>query len=167
MVAATPPPEPSAPPERRSVTGFAGSGGLDRSESLDSSEGPKPVTDRRSPGATESPAEIPIFDRAGLLERVMNDTGMLRVLIAGFLADLPGDIRQLQAFAAAGEARKFGEQAHKIKSGCAGMGGEALRALAEVLEQAGKAGDLATIAARLPEVDAQVAALQEAMKDGL
>ena len=33
----------------------------------------------------------------------MNDTEMVRVLIVAFLADLPGDLRQLQAFAAVGE----------------------------------------------------------------
>ena len=45
------------------------------------------------------------------------------------------------------------------------MGGSALAALAGVLEQAGKDGDLAAITARLPEVDAQFAALREALQN--
>ena len=138
---------------------------LPRRKSLDSSDGAKPVTDRRSDGVPESPAEIPIFDRAGLLNRVMQDEGLARRLSAQFLEDLPGQIRQLQAFAAAGETEHVREQAHQIKGACAVVSGEALRALAATLEAAGKAGDLATITARLPEVAAQFARLQTALQE--
>ena len=43
------------------------------------------------------------------------------------------------------------------------MGGEALRAVAAELEQAGKAGALAAVQARLGELEAQFARLQEAI----
>ena len=123
-----------------------------------------PSPESAAPTEPASPAEIPIFDRASLLERVMQEEDLARRLIAQFLEDLPGQIRQLQTYAAAGETERVREQAHQIKGACAAVSGEALCALAAVLEAAGKAGDLATITARLPEVDAQFAAVQEAMK---
>ena len=150
-------PLPPKPRKRRSGTAFDASGGLDESG------GATPVTDQSSSGAPAAPVEIPIFDRAGLLERVMQDEVLARRLIAQFLEDLPGQIRQLQTYAVAGETERVREQAHQIKGACAVVSGEALRALAAVLEAAGKAGDLATITARLPEVDRQFAALKAAL----
>jgi PAS domain S-box-containing protein len=107
----------------------------------------------------------PVFDRAGLMNRMMNDEELARVVIAGFLGDLPGQIKQLKSYAAARDARHVGQQAHKLRGACATVGGEALRALAAVLEQAGEAGDVVTISSRVAELDAQFAALKEAMNN--
>ncbi|MEI8044816.1 MAG: response regulator, partial [Verrucomicrobiota bacterium] len=109
---------------------------------------------------------IPVFDRAGMMKLLGGDEALARLLIAGFLDNLPGQIQQLKSLAAgAAGARDAGAQAHKIRGACAVMGGSALAALAGVLEQAGKDGDLAAITARLPEVDAQFAALREALQN--
>ena len=99
------------------------------------------------------------------MHRVMNDEELARVVIAGFLGDLPGQIKQLKSYAAAGDARRVEEQAHKIKGASATVGGEALRALAAAMEEAGRAGDLAIISARVTELDTRFAALKEAMKN--
>ena len=109
--------------------------------------------------------EIPVFDRAGLMHRVMNDEELARVVIEGFLGDLPAQIMKLKNYAAAGEACNVEQQAHKIKGASATVGGEALRALAAAMEQAGQAGDLAIISARMAELDARFAALKEAMQN--
>ena len=116
-----------------------------------------------APSAPAPPVEFPIFDRAGLLNRVGQDEALAQRLMARLLADLPGQIRQLQTHAAAGETERVREQAHQLKGACAVVSCEALRALAAVLEAAGKAGDLATITARLPEMDRQFAALKAAL----
>ena len=97
------------------------------------------------------------------MNRVMDDEDLAREVATGFLNDLPGQIQQLKDLVTTGETYRAGEQAHKIKGACATVGGAALSALAATLERAGKAGDLATIIARLPEVDAQFATLKEAM----
>jgi HPt (histidine-containing phosphotransfer) domain-containing protein len=108
--------------------------------------------------------KIPIFERARLLDQVLNDEELARQVVDVFLKDLPGQIKQLQDYAAAGAANNVERQAHKIKSASATIGGEALRAVAAALEQAGKAGDLDLISARMVELDAQFKALQEALK---
>ena len=107
---------------------------------------------------------IPVFDRAALLDRVMDDEEIARVVIAGFLGDIPGQIEQLKGYAAAGDTQQVEQQAHRIKGAAATVGGEALSALAAALEQAGSAGDVALISARVAELDAQFAALKGAMQ---
>ena len=109
-------------------------------------------------------AARPVFDRAEMLSRMGEDEDLAQEVIVNFLGDLPGQIQHLKNVAAGGAAGDAGAAAHKIRGACAAVGGEALSALAELLEHAGKAGDLATITARLPEVDAQFAALQAALQ---
>jgi HPt (histidine-containing phosphotransfer) domain-containing protein len=108
---------------------------------------------------------VPIFDRAALMKRMMNDEDLARVVIAGFLGDLPGQIKQLKSYAAAEDAPRVEQQAHKIKGASGTVGGEALRAVAAAMEQAGQHEDLATIAARAAELDPQFAALKAAMEN--
>ena len=124
-----------------------------------------PSASATGPGASSPTGakQLPIFDREGLMNRVMDDGDLAREVATGFLNDLPGQIQQLKDLVTTGETYRAGEQAHKIKGACATVGGAALSALAATLERAGKAGDLATIIARLPEVDAQFATLKEAM----
>ena len=117
-----------------------------------------------SPLATREET-IPVFDRAALLSRAMNDEDLARVVIEGFLGDLPVQIKQLKGYAAAGDVHHVEQQAHKIKGASAAVGGEALRVLAAALEQAAKTGDAALISARVPELDAQFAALKRAMQN--
>jgi len=107
--------------------------------------------------------ECPVFDRAALLQRVMNDEELALRLITGFLGDMPGQIAQLKRYAADGNAHQVAAQAHQIKGACGAVGGEILRALAATLERAGKARDMASIAAQIGRVDAHFAALKEAL----
>ena len=106
---------------------------------------------------------LPVFDRADLMHRVMNDTALARVVTGAFLKDMPGQILQLKNHVAAGEAHPAEQQAHKIKGACGTVGGAALCALASELEQAARAGDLTGLSARLAELDAQFLALQKAL----
>ena len=128
--------------------------------------GPTPLAGE--PGAEAAPAlpaeARPVFDRAAMMSCLGENEDMAWVVIASFLAELPGQIQQLKSSAAEGAAAGVGAVAHKMRGACAAVGGAALSALAQALEQAGKAGDLATITARLPEVDVQCAALQAALQ---
>jgi HPt (histidine-containing phosphotransfer) domain-containing protein len=104
-----------------------------------------------------------VFDRAGMLERLMNDADLARVVMASFLDDTPRQIealrRSLDAWDAAGAER----QAHALKGASATVGGETLRALASAMEKAGKAGDLGSVAARMDDLEREFVRLKEAM----
>jgi two-component system sensor histidine kinase/response regulator len=118
-----------------------------------------------APAATSDEA-IAVFDRCALMNRMMNDEEMARMVIEGFLEDMPVQIKQLKGYAAAGDTQHVEQQAHKIKGASATVGGEALRAVAEALEQAGKTGNGAIISTRVAELDTKLAALKEAMLHG-
>jgi CheY-like chemotaxis protein/HPt (histidine-containing phosphotransfer) domain-containing protein len=107
--------------------------------------------------------ETPVFNRLALMNQVMNDEVMAWELIDIFIQDMPDRIVQLNRHVAAGEASQVQQQAHNIRGSSATVGAQALSVLAKAIEQAGKAGDMAFVSARLAELDAQFAALKKAV----
>ena len=109
---------------------------------------------------------IPIFDRADLINRLAGDGEMAQSVIAIFLADIPQQIEELKRNLATSNAAVAERIAHSIKGAAANVSGKALRAMAFEMELAGKAGDLAAMASRLPELTSQFERLKEAMRGG-
>lgn len=95
-----------------------------------------------------------IWDRAGMLERLMGDEELAATILQGFLADIPRQIQSLRGYLEAEDAPSAERQAHTIKGASANVGAEALRALTLEMEKAGQAGDLDSIKASLQELDA-------------
>ena len=79
--------------------------------------------------------------------------------------EMPHEIMQLKNHVATGDARLVERQAHKIKGASATVGCEALRSVAWAMEQAGKAGDMDEVRARVTDLDKQFTALKEVLKD--
>jgi PAS domain S-box-containing protein len=112
------------------------------------------------------PASAPVvFDRAGLLERVMDDESLAQVVTETFLDDIPRQIEALRGYLDASNAASAERQAHSIKGASASVGGEALRALAFAMEKAGKAGDLGSVRARMDDLEREFVRLKEAMAE--
>jgi HPt (histidine-containing phosphotransfer) domain-containing protein len=98
-----------------------------------------------------------------MLARLMDDEDLAAAVMAGFLSEMPSEIESLRRYIEAGDAVAARRQAHSIKGASANVGGEALRRVAYEAEEAGQAGDLAAIMARIPELESQFALLKEAM----
>ncbi|MEI6666964.1 MAG: response regulator [Acidobacteriota bacterium] len=109
------------------------------------------------------PAECLVFDEAGMLARMMNDRELAQKVMFGYLTDLPRQIEALKEYLGAGDVAGVTRQAHSMKSAAASVGGEAVRAVAFEMEQTAKKGDLDATAARLPEIDDQIARLKESL----
>ncbi len=75
-------------------------------------------------------AEAPVFDVAGMMARLMDDEELARIVVDGFLEDVPRQIEALRGCLVAGDAPGAIRQAHTIKGASANVGGEALRAVA-------------------------------------
>ena len=110
-------------------------------------------------------AETPVFDRAGMMARMMGDDQMARVIVGGFLEEMPDQLATLRSCLASGDAAGARRQAHSIKGASANVGGEALRQAALAAEEAGQAGDLDAIMTLVPGLELQFASLKEAMRD--
>ncbi|MCX5814474.1 MAG: PAS domain S-box protein [Proteobacteria bacterium] len=108
-------------------------------------------------------SQIPIFDKAGMMARLMDDENLARKVVKGFLDDLPRQIAALKEYLKAGDVVQAERQAHTIKGASANVGGEALRAIAFEMEKVAKVGGLESVTARLPELDSRFALLKEAM----
>lgn len=106
-----------------------------------------------------------MFDKAGMMSRLMGDEDLARIVIDGFLDDTPKQIEALREYLEAGDAINTERQAHSIKGAAANLGGEILRAVAFEMEKAAKAGNLEYILDKLPELENQFTRLKEATND--
>jgi PAS domain S-box-containing protein len=104
--------------------------------------------------------EIPVFDRAGLMKRLMDDEDLMRTVIAGFLKEVPLLIAVLNGQWAAGDAVGAALTAHTIKGATANIGGKRLLDVVIEIECAAKAGDLNAVRERLAGLKAQFDALK-------
>lgn len=107
-----------------------------------------------------------VFDRAGMLNRVMNDEDAARYVARSFLDDLPKRIAALAESLTQRALADAERQAHTIKGAAATIGGEALRAVALGIEKSAREGDLVAaqhlFRALQEEFDRLRAALQSA-----
>ena len=81
-------------------------------------------------------------------------------IIRSFLADVPQQIQALKVALQAADPVSTVRHAHTVKGVAATVNAEALRAVAAAMEQAAHAGDLAAVAARLPQLETEFASLQ-------
>jgi CheY-like chemotaxis protein/HPt (histidine-containing phosphotransfer) domain-containing protein len=116
------------------------------------------------PAAADEPERL-VFDRAGVLARLMDDEDLARTVVEGFLEDIPRQIEALRIYLDAGDADGSVRQAHTIKGASANVGGEALRAVALEMEKAAQAGDLAAAMTHMPDLESRFVRLKAAMQD--
>jgi PAS domain S-box-containing protein len=111
-----------------------------------------------------SPATT-VFDKAGLLARLMDDEALARIVVIGFLEDAPRLIEALTDCLHVGDAQGAVRQAHTIKGASATVGGEALRAVAQEIETAASAGDVDRAIPHLPDLVSAFRQMREAMRE--
>jgi PAS domain S-box-containing protein len=107
----------------------------------------------------------PVFDRQSLLARLMGDEGLVQEITAGFLQDMPKQIRRLKELIGQADADAVVGQAHAIKGAAANVGAPALSAVASDMEKSGRAGRLREAVALLPELERQFALLKARMQE--
>jgi PAS domain S-box-containing protein len=126
---------------------------------------PLPAEAAVSLGARKT--ESPVFDKAGMMARLMDDEELARLVAEGFLEDIPLQIAALRRYLEARDAVAAGRQAHTIKGAAANVGGERLRQVAAEMEKAESAGKLDLVAACMSDLDEQFARLKQAMTEEL
>jgi len=83
---------------------------------------------------TETSSDSLIFDRESMLSRLMGDQELAKIILQGFLGDIPAQIEILKAHSQKGDFQVVCRQAHTIKGAAANVGGEKLREAAHKLE---------------------------------
>ena len=82
------------------------------------------------------------------------DEDLLREVVGIFVSDVPQQIAVVRAALASGDARAVERSAHRLKGIALGVGARALADVAETLELAGRARDLARETPGAPALDA-------------
>lgn len=105
-----------------------------------------------------------IFDREDLLKRLMDDQGLAKTIVTGFLDDMPRQISALKSFVENGQPEQAGGQAHKVKGAAGNVTALVLQETAHAMEQAGKTGDLELLKNLLPELEQRFLQLKKYME---
>jgi PAS domain S-box-containing protein len=117
--------------------------------------------DRGAAGSSSQGPGAVVFDRAGLLSRLMDDAELVRVVVAGFLDDAPRLIAALTESVSSGDTPAAIRHAHTIKGASASVGAEAMCAIAERIEAAAIVGDDGAIRRLLPDLESSFARLRD------
>ena len=104
-----------------------------------------------------------VFDRAGMLERLMDDQDLADAVIEAFLADTPHQLEALRSLTGLKDLQGAQTRAHTIKGASSSIGGEELRALALEMEMACQQGNLEFVAAHLDELELRFVRLKGAL----
>mgnify|MGYP002632289419 FL=1 len=118
----------------------------------------------KAPDEADETAALRIFDRWALLERLMDDEDLAETIVAGFLDDMPKQMRALRSFVENGRAQQAGGQAHKIKGAAGNVTALAFQETAYDMERAGKDGDMAALQRLMPELDQKFLQLKARME---
>ncbi len=108
--------------------------------------------------------EAQTFDREGFMERLEGRVEFARLLIEAFLKDVPAQLEEISAAVGSGDSNQAGRQGHSIKGVAMNLGAIALSEVAAGMEKAGKAGDLGSLQALLPELKARFSTLKEKLE---
>jgi two-component system sensor histidine kinase/response regulator len=100
-----------------------------------------------------------------MMDRLMGDRELARIVMDGFLEDAPRLIEVLRSALDLGDAAAAIRGAHTIKGASATVGGEALRAVASEMEKAGVAGNFDAVRARVPALESELGRLRTAMSE--
>jgi PAS domain S-box-containing protein len=124
-----------------------------------------PVGGEVSPPADPSPAEAEaVFNQENLLARLMGDQGLANRVMAGFLNDVPRQLRTLKDRLDAGDAHAARLQAHTLKGAAATVSAEALLGFCCEVEAATAAEELSRALALLPRLEEQFELLKATLK---
>jgi len=109
------------------------------------------------------PSEVPIWDQAGMWDRLMDDEELAGIVLNGFLEDIPRQVEALRDVLPSTDHRETERLAHTIKGASANVGGERLRWAAADLEKALRNGDLNTLGRLFASLEEEHVQLRAAM----
>jgi len=123
-----------------------------------------PLEAGKAPTGTDDSAGPRIFDRAALVQRLLDDEELTETIVTGFLDDMPVQIAALKSFVESGQAEQAGGQAHKIKGAAGNVAASMFQETAYAMETAGRAGDMAALHRLLPELEQEFQQLKTQME---
>ncbi len=94
-----------------------------------------------------------IFEREILLERLMGDTQLVEIVIAGFLKDIPVQLNEISRNIDEGKPEAAGILAHKVKGAAGNIASPSIQGISHEMEKAGEAGDIDMLRTLMPRLE--------------
>jgi len=108
--------------------------------------------------------DLDTWDIRGMLERMMGDKDLAKMIVEGFIGDVPKQIQSMKNYVGNKDIVGCERQAHTIKGAAANVGGRALSALANEMEILAKNGDILGFESLLIEIEKKFDQLKIAME---
>jgi CheY-like chemotaxis protein len=108
-----------------------------------------------------------IFNKTELVTRLMGDEDLARVVLEGFLEDVPKLIENLKNALEDSDPAGIDRHADTIQGAAASVGGENLRRAASELGRSAKSLDMEHIRSDFTELEKQLVLLKEALLEGI
>ncbi len=109
--------------------------------------------------------ELPVWDKVGLMARLMDDAELLAPICAAFLSQTPQQITNIAHFIVENDLLKASRVAHLLRGACATIGTECLRQLAGQIETACEQGNQAEARLLAADLPAAFALVQRCMAE--
>lgn len=107
--------------------------------------------------------EPSIFDPSDLMHRMMNDKGLVKIIIDSFLENTLKEIDSLKACLEANNRGESSRLSHMLKGSAANISGKALSAVAETMEKLCNKGELEKASSYMAQLYVQFEILREAL----
>ena len=111
----------------------------------------------------ESSPDNAVFDREGLLYRLMGDTELVEEIVDDFLNQIPLNLEALKQSLDKKDALQVKKEAHIIKGSAGNVGALVLQELANKIETAGESEDLVKAESYFSEFDTQLEVFKHEM----
>lgn len=108
-------------------------------------------------------SEEEVFDKVGMMSRLMGDEDLAITLITTFIDDVAGKIDALEEELAHGNISEVERYAHMMKGASGSLGGKRFSVLAKIIEKDAHDGNVETINPHLVELRTSFFALKKAM----
>lgn len=109
------------------------------------------------------PSPTPVFDRDGMLRRLLNDETLAKALAAEFVKDTQDQLTAAISALSRGALAETVRNVHTIKGAAGIVGGTDLARAAAEAEAAAKGGDVEATRRGLDDVSSRFAVLREAL----
>ncbi len=107
--------------------------------------------------------EIPVWDKAEMLDRLLGDEKLAKDIVRGFISDIPKLSAALKDALEAENIAEVERQVHTIKGAAASVGAAALRAVALKMEKTAKNGNMEAAKNLFDKLEAEFERLKAAM----
>jgi HPt (histidine-containing phosphotransfer) domain-containing protein len=109
-------------------------------------------------------AQPPVWDREGLLSRLMGDTDLAKKVMQIFLEQTPGQILDIKNALETDDLQCVELLSHSIKGACANIGAARLQAVALQMETQAHSGDAAHLTSQVDTLQDEFDQLEMAIR---